>query len=135
MVMAKKRTLSDLIRYEVEQQSLFNIDAYSAEYSPSFSSDVGSCVPKKEVTHEHTHEPKYTQWIQTYWVQRRGLKHQYYRFCYLKIRSDIGSCVRVHIPGGNTKSDRAIATKELVEEAIALGKSPTQIITLIAERK
>lgn len=132
--MAKKRTLSDLIRAEVEQQSLFNIDAYKGDYSPDWATDVGSCVPKKEATHEHTHEPKYTQWIQTYWVQRRGLKHQYYRFCYLKIRGDISSCVRVHLPGGNTKSDHAIALKELVEKAISLGKSPQEIIALIARR-
>ena len=46
-IMAKKRTLSDLIRAEVEQQSLFNIEAYSAEYSPDWAADVGSCVPIK----------------------------------------------------------------------------------------
>ncbi len=135
----KRRTLSDLIRDEVQQQSLFDVDAYSGDYSPDWATDVGSCVPKKEPTHEQTHEPthepKYTSWVQTYWVSRRGLKHQYYRFCYLKTDGDIGSCVRVHIPGGNTKSDKAIAMKELVEEAIALGKSPTQIIALIAEQK
>ncbi len=134
--MAKKRTLADLIRYEVEQQSLFNIEAYSRDESPNLATDVGSCVPKKEPTHEPmhepTHEPKYTQWVQTYWVSRRGVKHEYYRFCYLEIRGDIGSCVRVHLPGGNTKSDRAIATKTLVENAIAQGNSPTQIISAIA---
>ncbi len=137
--MAKKRTLSDLIRYEVEQQSLFNIDAYKGDYSPDWATDVGSCVPKKEVTHEPTHEPMHeptsTQWIQIYWVQRRGVKHEYYRFCYLKIRGDIGSCVRVHLPGGNTKSGKAIATKALVENAIALGNSPQEIIALIESSK
>ncbi|MBW4665369.1 MAG: hypothetical protein KME01_14405 [Chroococcus sp. CMT-3BRIN-NPC107] len=133
--MAKKRTLSDLIRAEVQQQSLFDVEIYSGDYSPDWATDVGSCVPEIKPTHEPTHEPKYTSWIQTYWVSRRGTKHQYYRFCYLKTPGEIGSCVRVHLPGGNTKSDRALAMKALVEEAIALGTSPTQIIALIAERK
>lgn len=137
--MAKKRTISDLIRDEVEQQSLFNIEAYSSSYSPDWEADVGSCVPQKEATHEPTHErahePKFTQWVQTYWVQRRSVKHEYYRFCYLKTDGDIGSCVRVHIPGGNTRSDRAKSLKELVEDAISLGKSPQEIIALIAGRK
>lgn len=135
-IMAKKRrTLSDLIRDEVEQKSLFDVDAYSGDYSPDWATDVGSCVPQKEPTHEPTHEPKYTQWVQTYWVSRRGLKHQYYRFCYLKTDGDIGSCVRVHIPGGNTKSDKAQSLQELVVSAIALGHSPTQIIALIKNAK
>ena len=133
--MAKKRTLSDLIRDEVEQQSLFNIDSTSNESEVATKPKKGSCVPEIKPTHEPTHEPKYTQWVQSYWVSRRGLKHQYYRFCYLQNRCDIGSCVRVHLPGGNTKSDRANLLKEKVESAIAQANSPTQIITLIQSEK
>lgn len=137
--MPKKRTISDLIRDEVQQQSLFNIEAYSNSYSPDWATDVGSCVPQKEATHEQTHEqthePKFTQWVQTYWVSRRGVKHEYFRFCYLTNPGDIGSCVRVHIPGGNTKSPGAIAIKALVENAIANCNSPQEIIALIAGQK
>ncbi|WP_009632452.1 hypothetical protein [Synechocystis sp. PCC 7509] len=132
--MAKKRTLADLIRDEVEQTSLFDTEIYSGGYSPDWAIDIGSCVPQKEVTHEPTHEPKLFAWIQTYWVSRRGTKHQYYRFCYLKTPGKIGSCVRVHLPGGNTNSDRANLLKEKVEKAIALGTSPQEIIALIAGR-
>ena len=129
--MAKKRTLSDLIRDEVEQQSLLNIDSTSDEPFVAIKQKKGSCVPEIKPTHE----PKSAQWVQTYWVSRRGIKHQYYRFCYLLTPGDIGSCVRVHIPGGNTKSDRALLLKEKVESAIALFKSPTEIITLIQSEK
>ena len=149
--MAKKRTLSDLIRNEVEQQSLFNIDAYKetaaaagsdwaidSQYGATcdfpVTQEKGSCVPFIKPTHEPTHEPK-SQWVQTYWVSRRGKKHKYFRFCYLKQNGVISSCVRVHIPGGNTESDRALLLKEKVESAIAFGSSPTQIITLIQSEK
>ncbi|PSB27463.1 hypothetical protein [Chlorogloea sp. CCALA 695] len=148
--MAKKRTIADLIKDEFKQQSLFYIDAYKeadagsdwvidscygATYDLQTKPKKGSCVPENKPTHEPTHEPKYTCWVQTYWVSRRGTKHQYYRFCYLTHPGEIGSCVRVHLPGGNTKSDRALLLKEKVESAIAQGNSPTQIITLIQSEK
>ena len=133
--MAKKRTLSDLIRDEVEQQSLLNIDSTSDESEVAIKQKKGSCVPEIKRAHERAHEPKYTQWVQSYWVSRRGIKHEYFRFCYLLTPGLIGSCVRVHIPGGNTKSDRALLLEEKVESAIALGNSPTQIITLIQSEK
>ena len=148
--MTKKRTISDLIKDEFKQNSLFYIDAYKEDSDGSdwvidscygATKDLptkqkkGSCVPEKEPTHEPTHEPKSTQWVQTYWVSRRGTKHEYFRFCYLQNPGDIGSCVRVHLPGGNTKSDRANLLKEKVESAIALGNSPTVIITLIQSEK
>ncbi len=148
--MTKKRTISDLIKDEFKQNSLFYIDAYKEADGSDWVIDScygsnyelaatkpkkGSCVPFIKPTHEPTHEPKSAQWVQSYWVSRRGTKHEYFRFCYLTHPGDIGSCVRVHIPGGNTKSDRALLLKEKVENAIAQGKYPAQIITLIQSEK
>ena len=149
--MKKKRTIADLIKDEFKQNSLFSIDAYKEEsassdwvidscYSSSYELAAtkpkkGSCVPEIKPTHEPTHEPKSAQWVQTYWVSRRGIKHEYFRFCYLLTPGLIGSCVRVHIPGGNTKSNRALLLKEKVESVIAFGSSPTEIITLIQSEK
>lgn len=98
-----------------------------------------SCVPPNtptlEPTHEHTllptHEHTSCCWVQTYYVTRRGKKHEYFRFCYLKDTKNIGSCVRVHIPGGNTESAIALARKQEVERAIARCIAPEVIEKLI----
>lgn len=82
-----------------------------------------SCVG---VTHEH--------WVQTYWVKRAKIKHQYYRYCY-QPTANIRSCVRHHIPGGNLKSPTAIARAGEIKSAIALGKSPLEIEHLIKSWK
>lgn len=87
-----------------------------------------SCVTPKPPTHEHC-------WAQTYWVRRGNTKHQYFRFCYQPDPTNIGSCVRVHIPGGNVRSCRAQENMALVEEAIAKGKFPSEIIQLIKSWK
>lgn len=103
--------------------------------SPNTSN--GSCVTTNRVTHEPTHEPKPkpthepTQWVQEYHVTSHGKKHKYYRYCYLTQPGKIGSCVRVHLPGGNTQNPKAIALKEKVELAIAQRISPAVIEELI----
>lgn len=95
----------------------------------------GSCVDAthepNESTHEHTLDSSPLMWVQVYSVKRRGTKHKYYRFCYLTDPKKIGTAVRVHLPGGNIESERAIFMKERVEEAIEKGMSPTEIEQLI----
>lgn len=87
-----------------------------------------SCVPPKSPTHEHS-------WVQKYWVRRGNIKHQYFRFCYQLDPANIGSCVRVHIPGGNVRSQRAQENVASIETALASGQSPDQIIQLIKSWK
>ena len=87
-----------------------------------------SCVSPSPISTDLTHEHF---WVQTYWVRRGNAKHEYYRFCYQPNPRDIGSCVRVHIPGGNVRSLVAIARKAEIESAIAMGKSPLEILETI----
>ncbi len=107
----KRRTLSDLIRDEVQQQSLFIVE--------KSCSGATFTAPAPEQKH----------WVEIYTGSKRKA-YYYYRYVWMEGRK----LHHVHI-GGAAKSDRAIAMKEKVESAIALGKSPTQIIALIAIRK
>lgn len=102
----KRRNLRDLIIDEVKHKSLFKVETESG-YCPDWEMESRSCVAEIKPTHERAHEPDPLCWVQTYWVSRHRLKHEYYRFCYLKTPGIIGSCVRVHLPGGNTKCDRS----------------------------
>lgn len=127
--MAKKRAIANE-NPDIEQLSLFNAIANSNQKN-------GSCVPPTSATHEPTHEPTHEhiqQWVQEYYVTGRGKKHKYYRFCYLEDVREIGSCVRVHLPGGNITSPKALALKEKVENAIALGMSARAIVQIIKSR-
>ncbi|MTJ12217.1 hypothetical protein FJR11_06325 [Anabaena sp. UHCC 0187] len=69
---------------------------------------------------------KINQWVEPYYVNRGGNKYWYYRYCYYQSRIK-----HIHIPGGNTSSDKCLEIKERVERAIALGKSPNEIQLLI----
>lgn len=86
-----------------------------------------SCVSPETITHEQTHE----HWVQVYKVTRGQIRHEYFRYCYLQSPGDIRSCVRVHIPGGNSKSAIALARKAQIEDAIASLQTPDQIQSLI----
>lgn len=126
--MAKKKGIDQLIKSEwnripeIKQLTIFDAMRDSAAKN-------GSCVPQKSATHEPTHE--HIQWVQEYYVTRRGKKHKYFRFCYLEEPGNIGSCVRRHLPGGNIQSQRALALKEKVENAIANGMSVRAIFQII----
>lgn len=135
--MAKKRTLSQLIREEYEQKLLFNTDTYT-DYSPDWA--VESCMraeytpaaPEQKVVLEQPPippAPEQKHWVETYTGSKRKA-YYYYRYVWMEGRK----LHHVHISGA-AASLKAIAMKTLVEEAIALGKSPSQIIALIAERK
>lgn len=90
----------------------------------------GSGVPLKSTTPEPTPEQK-RAWVQIYDVTRRGEKHKYFRFCYLSDLNNIRTLTRVHLPGGNIQNPKAIALKEKVENAIALGMSVRAIVQII----
>lgn len=132
--MAKKRTLSQLIRQEYEQKLLFNTDTY-ADYSPDWAVEScsgasykvaatdGKVVLEQPLT---SSAPEQKHWIETYSPSKRKA-YYYYRYVWMEGRQ----LKHKHLPGGNNSSPKAIAIKELVENAIAQGNSPTQIITLI----
>lgn len=133
--MAKKRTLSQLIRQEYEQKLLFNPDSYS-EYSPDWA--VESCsgaeyktaAPEQKVVLEQPltePAPEQKHWVESYRPSSRKT-YYYYRYVWMEGRI----LKHKHLPGGNNTSPKAIATKELVENAISLGTSPQEIIALIA---
>jgi len=69
-----------------------------------------------------------SQWTETYAVRRGTKKHWYYRYCYYHL----GKIHHIHIPGGNSTNAIAIERKSLIEEAIALGKTPQEITHFIA---
>ena len=129
--MASKNKINQLIRDEWNKPTQLNIwDALEG-------SQNGSCVTSNITTHEPNpksmHEP--AQWVQEYAVTSHGKKHKYYRYCYLEEPGNIGSCVRVHLSGGNIHSAKAIALKEKVELAIAQKLSPAAIVEIIKSNR
>lgn len=67
------------------------------------------------------------QWVEKYFVSRAGTKHWYFRYCYY----DRGKIHHYHIPGGNVRSQLAQRRKQAIDEAISLGRSPSEIEQLI----
>ncbi len=143
--MAKKRTLSQLIREEYEQKLLFNTDTYT-DYSPDWAGESCSGATLKTPAPEHIasaleqlavleQTPNQSALIQKHWVEtyRPSSRKTYYYYRYVWME---GRQLRhKHLPGGSNSNPKAIALKALVEEAIALGKSPYQIIALIQPLK
>lgn len=125
--MALKNSIDQLIRSEWNKHSYKQLTLWDALESSS-QKNV-SCVSSNSDTHETTHET--TGWVQEYTVTARGEKYKYYRFCYLKELGNIGSCVRVHISGGDIHNPKAIVLKQKVVWAIAQKLSPTQIVEII----
>lgn len=70
--------------------------------------------------------PEQPHWVETYSPSNRK-NHSYYRYVWM----DGQRMHHIHIPGGNTKSDRAISNKTEVERAIALGMWASEIEDLI----
>jgi hypothetical protein len=66
-------------------------------------------------------------WVEPYWVQSNRKKFWYYRYVWMSGKK----LYHHHIPGGNVKAQRAIARKLLVEDAIASGYTPEQIMKLV----
>ncbi len=143
--MAKKRTLSQLIRQEYEQKLLFNTDTYS-DYSPDW--EVESCsgaslktaAPEQKAVLEQQlfvleqpitqPAPEQKHWVESYRPSSRKT-YYYYRYVWMEGRR----LKHKHLPGGNNFSPKATAIKELVENAIAQGNSPQEIIALVKGAK
>ncbi|MBD2628839.1 hypothetical protein [Trichormus variabilis] len=89
---------------------------YPEKSSPILPEQANSVLEKSKIN----------QWIETYYVNRSGSKYWYYRYCYYQ-----GRIKHIHIPGGNTTSDKCLEIKQKVESAIALGQLPEQIQQLI----
>lgn len=130
--MALKNSIAQLIKDEWNKhEQMRQMTIWDA--LPSNNQKTGSCVSPSEPTHERSAEPTHepTQWVQEYTVTKGDNKHKYYRYCYLPEPGNIRSAVRVHLPGGNTLSTKALALKNKVEDAIANGLSPAHIRQLI----
>jgi hypothetical protein len=119
------------------QQNIDNIIEYQ-QSSPV--ADLEKCSgesPKHKVSPEPKpsapdnfgsgEKPNYYHWVETYWVSRRGEKHLYYRYCW----SEGKQRHHCHIRGGNIRSPLAQQHKQQVENAIALGQPPEDIMDLM----
>ncbi|MBD2386920.1 hypothetical protein [Cylindrospermum sp. FACHB-282] len=82
---------------------------------------------------EHTEHNKKWQWIEEYTVVRSQKKHYYFRYCWYERTTR--KIHHTHIPGGNVKSAIAQQKKQVVENAIALGKSPAEIEKIIDQSR
>lgn len=78
----------------------------------------------KKTAHQHDKQP---QWIEQYWVERGAKKFDYYRFAWMEGRK----ICRIYI--GSVTSPTANRKKELVENAIAEGRSTEEIKQLIKQ--
>lgn len=68
------------------------------------------------------HQLKLTHWVERYWVKRSGQKRYYERYCWMEGRR----IRRCHVRGSGRLSRRAE-----IEEAVALGKSPAEIVAML----
>ena len=66
-----------------------------------------------------------THFIEQYWVQRKDKKYYYFRYIWMEGRK----MRRRHI--GSVKSPKALALEQEVRNAIASGKSVSEIVELI----
>lgn len=132
--MSKKHSISNLERDEVEQQELFKLDAYT-RHTTDWEIDTCSgaeIITAPEQTQKVVLEqprasaPEQKHWVETYSPSTRK-SHSYYRYVWMEGRT----LKHLHLRGGSSTSDRAIALKEKVMDAIALGTSPQEIVKLI----
>ena len=137
--MTKKRTIADLIKDEFKQNSLFYIDAYKeADGGVGWVIDSQSGATSKIPAPEQLFvleqppiqsAPEQKHWVEIYTGSKRKA-YYYYRYVWMEGRK----LHHVHISGA-ASSLKAKSTKQLVEDAIALGLYPTQIITLSQNEK
>ncbi|MBH8576194.1 DUF4102 domain-containing protein, partial [Nostocaceae cyanobacterium CENA369] len=86
-----------------------------------------STVLEQAITDTNKSAPEQSHWIEKYRVVRYHQEHYYYRYLWMSARK----LHHVHIPGGNVRSQIAQGRKQMVENAIADGKSPVEIEKLI----
>ncbi|WP_071190994.1 hypothetical protein [Trichormus sp. NMC-1] len=123
------RELSSLPRISTDSSSLLKDGATKVITSSSpteLGVDSNEVVTLPEQVNSVLEKSKVNQWIESYYVNRSGSKYWYYRYCYYQ-----GRIKHIHIPGGNTMSDKCLEMKQRIEKAIALGHLPEQIQQLI----
>lgn len=117
-------------QFAIEKEFYDTVDANhlalsSVEVGNKFDNDV---PPSGDASGgDSIQESRYSHWIENYAPPNR--KTTYYRYCYRDRTT--GKKKHLHIPGGGSKSRLANYRKELICEAIALGKSPQEIIPLL----
>lgn len=132
-------------RLAVEQLSLFPPSEFSCstqtltaraiapqEYVSVLEQRVIENAPEHTANRRVLEQPDHsalthTHWTETYTVRRGDKKHLYYRYCWMDGRK----IYHVHLPGGNTMSDRARALFNRVTAGIKKGDTPTKIKALI----
>jgi hypothetical protein len=100
---------------------------WTLEYKSVLEQPVIENAPEHTASGSVREQPEHTHWVEIYWTKRGNKKHSYYRYCWMDGRK----IHHVHIPGGNTANERAIALQEQVTEAIKKGDNPAQIKALI----
>lgn len=121
------------------QTELFNTRAYqntgsgfSTSYDPTWDYTEQELEPPNLVLEQVTSDTnksapeQHTHWIEEYSPSNR--KHlNYYRYCYM-----VGRKIKhVHIPGGNVNTPLVIYRKLDIEDLIAIGESPDNIVQAI----
>jgi hypothetical protein len=93
----------------------------------SDAQNIDSCVREQVKTNTKKSAPEHTHWAETYWTKRGCKRHSYYRYCWME-RRKIHHC---HISGGHVGSQKSEKRYQEVLKAIALGRSPTEIVALL----
>lgn len=75
---------------------------------------------------QKTSAPEQKHWVETYHPSNRP-QYQYFRYVWMEGRK----LRHLHIKGGDTDNPKAIAMKQMVVRAIAIGMSPMEIQNLI----
>ncbi|AFZ32225.1 hypothetical protein Glo7428_3765 [Gloeocapsa sp. PCC 7428] len=88
--------------------------------------DISSGVTQDSSGVNSKSTPEHIHWVETYSPSNKK-KHVYYRYVWMEKQK----LHHVHIPGGNTANERAIALQEQVTEAIKRGDTPVAIKALI----
>lgn len=88
----------------------------------------GQAVCPEQVVCPEQACPEQKHWVETYSPSNRK-QHSYYRYVWREGRK----LRHLHLPGGNVDNQRAIALKERVENAIAIGMPPAIIEQMIKE--
>ena len=119
-----RRALGGVINCNLDSRTVPNLQNLDSRTVPNLQKQT---LPEQDLQpHSSTLPEQPKQWIEEYYVTRGGTKHWYYRYCYY-----VRGIHHIHIPGGNYQNAIAISRKEMIESAIAQGKSPSEIKNFI----
>ncbi len=130
--MTEQLTLFDLQQVTSAPVPVYVPDLYWDLIDTPQTQNPDTCVGEQvldDTAPQHDKKCSPTHWIETYWVQRGEKKYYYFRYMWMEGRK----IRRRYI--GSTSSKKAIAIMEKVRDAIALGKSPQEIVELIFKKK